>query len=171
MSTQSSDASPIHQHNVLSMDAPPPASPATRVAPEWDAIIAWCLNKDAQARLHSEIAQELGVHLSCVTRAYLHGYVAPDVHGAPRLVDYIAAMRAVIIAEIRANEAADGARRRARAPDQAPRRAQGQARQPDAADARPALPRAPPWFGGAQGQAHQPDAADARPALPLRAAR
>ena len=88
-----------------------PAQPA-HAAPEYEAIDAWNSNKDAQARLHAEIAQELGIQLSQVTRAYYMGYKMPNAHDAPRLVDYIAAKRAALIAEVRASQAADEARER-----------------------------------------------------------
>ena len=50
-----------------------------RAANEYEAIDAWTSNKEAQARLHAEIAQELGLHVSEVKRAYLHGNVGPNV--------------------------------------------------------------------------------------------
>ena len=85
---------------------------AARATAEYEAINAWNSNKDAQARLHAEVAQELGIQSSEVKRAHLYGNIGPDVNDAPRLVDYMAAKRAALIAEVRASQAADEARER-----------------------------------------------------------
>jgi hypothetical protein len=77
---------------------------ATTDVSEYDAIGAWRLDEGARARMDEDIAQELGVNPVYVIAAY-HSLNMPNVNDAPRLEDYIAAVRAALIKAVKTRQA------------------------------------------------------------------